>query len=177
MRFLFAVGLRHGLEADDGGDKGEDEKQAPERGRLVEKQDADCHGAYGADAGPHGVGCAYRQALRGFRQQTHAHHCKKKKTGHPAPPGKAFYRFCPPEAIGEPHLAAAGNNKNYPVHCGIRACRGLQEFSATPSKAAQNYELFPKEQQRGAVKPAAVILWRLHILANVLKCVKFKGGG
>ncbi len=76
----------------------------------MENEDTRQNRSYSPYAGPYGIGCTYRQALRGFGQQSHTHNCKHQETGYPAPPGKAVSAFCPSEAVSKADLAETGNN-------------------------------------------------------------------
>ena len=59
---------------------------------------------------PYGIGCAYRQTLCGFSQQSHTYNCKHKESGHPSQPRETFDGFCPSEAVSKANLAEAGDN-------------------------------------------------------------------
>ena len=93
------------LQTHNRGDERGDEEQTPERGRLMEEENAHKNGAHSANARPHWIGGAERHRLGDMGKKSHADKGKGKKTAHPAPPLDAFNGAGASETIGEAHLA------------------------------------------------------------------------
>jgi len=93
-----------------------DEEEAHEGGGFTEKEYAQQHGAYGADARPYGVGGADGQGLGGFDQEGHADGQGEGKAGVPAVDFGAGALFGLGEAEGKAYFKQAGYNEYDPVH-------------------------------------------------------------
>ena len=82
----------------------------------MEDEDAQQHRAEGADAGPHGVGCAYRQRLGGFGQQHGTEDVEQHEAAHPFPIRQPDEPFGLAETEGEAHFTKSCHYEYYPMH-------------------------------------------------------------
>ena len=104
------------FQPDDGGNKCEDEEQAPKRYGLLENQYAYNYRSDSSDSCPYGVGRSERYGTGGLGEQNHTEKAQNGKTRIPKKSFVATFKITFSQTKGKTGFAKTCQNQNNPVH-------------------------------------------------------------